>query len=214
MRKFAMLASLVLFGTAFSAADSIRITKGYGVLDNSGFGPFYQFGFSGSGQSIPVPAPQDDWEGQRSLVGCNPCDPRTIAIDPLTNGGDVQLHGNVFTSGFMDFTAVSFVSKLGPNGSLIVDYRATADLTFFRCIEFSGFCDHQIGPTFVFDPNQRWFIHARFTPSNGQWVFQKAVFSTSPTPEPSTLLLMGSGFAGLAGLRYKFGRTRPRRSDR
>jgi hypothetical protein len=214
MRKFAILASLVVFCSAFSTADSITITTGYGVLDNTGFLPTYQFSFSGSGQGIPVPGPQDDWVGQRSLVSdCNPCDPRTIAIDLLTNGGDVLLHDNVFTSGFMDFHAVSFVSSLGPNGILTVDYRATADLTFFRCSGAGGICDHQIGPTFVSDPSQLWFVSASFTPFDGQYVFQRAVFSTSPIPEPSTFLLMGSGLVGLASLRYKLLRFRPPRAE-
>jgi len=79
MRTFAILASLVVFCTAFSTADSITITTGHGVLDNSGAaGPTYHFGFSGSGKGITVPFPQDDWEGQRSLVECNQCDPRCV----------------------------------------------------------------------------------------------------------------------------------------
>ncbi len=217
MRTFAILASLVVFCTAFSTADSITITTGHGVLDNSGAaGPTYHFGFSGSGKGITVPFPQDDWEGQRSLVECNPCDPRTTAIDLLTNGGDVLLHDNVFTSGFMDYQAVSFVSSLAPNGILTVDYRATADLMFFHCSGAGGSCDHQIGPTFVSDPSQLWFVRASFTPFEGQYVFQKAVFSTSPLspiPEPSMFLLMGSGLVGLASLRYKLLRFRLPRAE-
>jgi hypothetical protein len=214
MRTFAILASLVVFCSAFSTADSITITRGHGVLDNSGAAATYHFGFSGSGKGISVPFPQDDWEGQRSLVfDCNPCDPRTTAIDLLTNGGDVHLHDNVFTSGFMDYHAVSFVSSLVPNGILTVDYRATADLLFFRCSGAGGFCDHQIGPTFVSDPSQLWFVRASFTPFDGQYVFQKAAFSTSPIPEPSPFLLMGSGLVGLASLRYKLLRFRPPRAE-
>jgi len=125
MKRIATLTAMILVCVAFSAADSVTITKGSGTL--VGFaGPTYSFGFSGSGQGISVPFALSGFDGGDGLILCTPCDPRTTNMYLLHTGGIAFLGGNRFVQGTMDFLPVSFVSSLAPNGVLTVIYRATA----------------------------------------------------------------------------------------
>jgi hypothetical protein len=161
-----------------------------------------------------VPNPLDDFDGGRGLVDCNPCDPRTTNIEILHSGGATILQGNRFSEGVIEFgLPVSFVSSLASNGVLTVNYRVSAEISLVLCIGSSGFACVPTGPTFISNPQQLWYVHAVFTPYNGQYVFQNAVFSTSPVPEPSTVFRVGSGLAVLTWLRGKRGRIRSSQSN-
>ena len=62
------------------------------------------------------------------------------------------------------------------------------------------------GPIFVSNPGQVWYVQALFTPYNGEYIFERARFSSSPLspiPEPATLLLVGTGLAAIAKLRTR-----------
>jgi hypothetical protein len=169
MRKLAVLASFLLSCAAFSAADSVTITKGIGTLVGTGFpGATYSFGFSSSGLGFNVPGPLDDFDGGRGLVQCNPCDPRTTDIEILHTGGATILRGNRFVEGVIEFgLPVSFVSSLAPSGVLTVDselrqtslwFSASAiphltalarDLFLFPTQTNSGTCARFSRPTMV-----------------------------------------------------------------
>lgn len=205
MKKLTFLVSMILTCVAFSAANSITITHGYGTLSGAGLGnALYSFNFSGSGGGISVPGVLNDFQIEAGLPDCDPCDPRTTNIELLRDSGMTILQGDRFVQGNIAFEPVSFSFTLA-NGILTVDYRATADISLQDCVGDPCIAS---GPTFVSNPNQLWYVQATFTSFGGQYVFQNAIFSSSPisaAPEPTTLLLLGTGLVGImGGARKKF----------
>jgi len=203
LKKLTLLVSMILACVAFSAANSITITQGYGTLSGAGLqSALYAFNFNGHGAGIAVPGVLGDFGIGGGLPDCNPCNPLTTNIELLRDFGQTILQGNRFVIGGLVFEPVSFSSSLAPNGILTVAYRATSDVSLQVCIGDPSQCIPS-GPTFVSNPNQLWYVHATFTPFDGQYVFQKAIFSTSPVPEPGTLLLLGTGLVGIMGAARK-----------
>lgn len=135
MKKSVFLVWMILACVAYSAADSITITHGYGTLSGAGLGiALYAFDFSGPGGGIAVPGVLNDLQIEAGLPECDPCDPRTTNIELLRDGGMTILRGDRFVQGNIAFEPVSFSSSLAPNGVLTVDYRATTNISLGVCV--------------------------------------------------------------------------------
>jgi hypothetical protein len=201
MKRIAALLVVLLSSVRFSAADTLTLDNGFGQMTPSS----YQFVFGGPHASILVqtgPPLLGDYPDVSGLQNCISCDPRGRFIILEDSG----------LSFLMQFDAVSFVSSLAPNGDLTVIYTATARMFFETDLQGSVCNGDCLGPNLEWNQNIRWLVTAQYAPDSsnpGKWSFVDATFTTAPTPEPSSMLLMGSGMVILI---RKFRRKSPNRS--
>jgi hypothetical protein len=194
MKRIGAVLVVLLGSVSFSAADSLTLNYGEGTMFGFATFPSYQFLFLGPNAAIVVETGPfgllGDWPDAPGLQNCVSCDP--------LNQGSILLYDSGNT-GLMEFDAVSFVSSLAPSGDLTVIYTATARM-FFETDKYGSLCDPGAdscpGPNLAWDQNIRWLVTAQYAPdssSPGSWNFLNATFTPAPTPEPSSILLMGSG---------------------
>jgi len=209
MKRIAALLAVLLSTVCFSAANSVNtLTLDIGEGKMVGFATFpsYRFLFGGPKAAILVQTGPSgllgDWPDAPGLQNCFSCDPLNQSSILFYDSG---------IAGLMEFDAVSFVSSLAANGDLSVIYTATARM-FFRT-DLQGSLCHQedcLGPTLAWNQNIRWLVTAQYAPDSsnpGNWRFLDATFTPAPTPEPSSMFLMGSGMVILiAKFRRKLGR--------
>jgi hypothetical protein len=208
MKRIAALLVFLLSSVCFSAANTIQtLDNGYGNMSGFATFPSYQFVFFGPQAAILVQTGPSgllgDWPDAPGLQNCFPCaDPGGIPYILLDSGN----------TGLIEFDPVSFVSSLAPNGDLTGIYTATARM-FFETDLQGNLCNKPescLGPNLVWNQHVRWLVTAHFAPDSsnpGEWNFVNATFATAPTPEPSSMLLMGSGMVILiAKFRRKLGK--------
>jgi hypothetical protein len=131
-----------------------------------------------------------DWPDAPGLQNCFSCDPLNQSSILFYDSGN---------TGLMEFNALSFVSSLAPSGDLTVLYTATARM-FFETDQYGSLCnpgaDSCPGPNLAWNQNIHWLVTAQYAPDSsnpGNWRFLDATFTPAPTPEPSSMFLMGSG---------------------
>jgi hypothetical protein len=207
MKRIAALLVVLLSSVCFSVANTITLDNGDGKMFGFATFPSYQFFFFGRHTAILVQTGPSgllgDWPDAPGLQNCLSCDPR---------GNLIILWDSGYT-GSIDMEAVSFVSSLAPNGDLTVIYTATARMFFITNLQGS-LCNPAaepcLGPNLVWNQHVRWLVTAQFAPDSsnpGNWSFVEATFAPAPTPEPSSMLLMGSGMVILiAKFRRKLGK--------
>lgn len=211
MKRIAALLAFLLSTVCFSAANSVNtltLDIGEGKMVGFATSPSYRFLFGGPKAAILVQTGPSgllgDWPDAPGLQNCFSCDPFNQSSILFYDSGN---------TGSMEFDAVSFVSSLAPSGHLTVVYTATARM-FFETDINGSLCnpgaDSCPGPNLAWNQNIRWLVTAQYAPDSsnpGNWSFLDATFTPAPTPEPSSMLLMGSGMVILiAKFRRKLGR--------
>jgi hypothetical protein len=204
MKRIAALLVVLLGSVCFSAANTLTLNDGEGKM----FATSYQFFFFGPHADILVQTGPSgllgDWPDAPGLQNCFSCDPLNQSSILFYDSGN---------TGLMEFNALSFVSSLAPSGDLTVLYTATARM-FFETDQYGSLCnpgaDTCPGPTLAWNQKIHWLVTAQYAPDSsnpGNWSFLDATFTPAPTPEPSSMLLMGSGMVILiAKVRRKLGR--------
>jgi len=192
MKRIATLLVVLLSSACFSAADTLTLNDGEGRMFGFATSPSYQFFFGGPKAAILVQTGPSgllgDWPDAPGLQNCLSCDPRGL-FNILEDSGN---------TGSIQFDAVSSVWRLASNGDLTVIYTATARM-FFETDLQGSLCNEPescFGPNLVWNQNIRWLVTAQFAPDSsnpGTWSFLDATFTPAPTPEPSSVLLTGSG---------------------
>jgi hypothetical protein len=207
MKRIVIVLSMLLACVSFSAADTITLNDGSGAMVGSLLSPFptYHFVFVGGHDGIGIDGIFGDFPYVPGLQQCIQYDPGNLRPILEDSGMGIDHFGRLFT-GHFDFEAVSFVSSLAPNGMLTVIYTATARMTFTFCTN-PDVCN---GNHLVWNTNRLWLVTANFAPDSnvpGTWDFLNATFTPAPTPEPSSILLVGSGIMALIAKLRKTAKT-------
>ena len=206
MKRTVAVLALLLACASLSAADTILLNVGFG--DFSGLGApaqyhFFLFNKEGT-SSFSTNTLGGDLGSNEGLQQCNQCDPRQFGI--LLFDAGIGHNGNVTYQGFIRYDAISFVSSLEHNGMLTVSYKAKAIINFTICDDPT--CTGQL---YAWDSNKLWVVTARFhRVGTGQYPYQFLSASFSSVPEPSTMLLFGSGIVGIAATRIRRALLRPK----
>ena len=214
MKRIAIVLSLLLACASFSAANTITMTSGFGEMSGT-FVSNPPASYSlvllapGSGFGFATGTPSD-FPFTPGLQACVPCFPQFMVDILVDTGIGVNSAGQWYNS-LIQFSAVSFVSSLAPNGMLTVTYKANATLDFALCVDSTcGTTSAQL----VWNPKELWLVTAQFAPDpnfSGAYDFLNASFQApipAPTvPEPSSVLLVGSGIILLIGKVRKTAKT-------
>jgi hypothetical protein len=202
MKRLSLLLVL-LFVSATSSADSIKLTSGSGQIYPLFVLPGFVFQFNGEGHSISIPQALDDYGGD--LANCMPC----FGLPPLGSrlfiaSGGILAGNNPYLTGSIAFDAISFSSSLAPSGIVTVRYTATASLTLYY---FDSVTGTQSDP-FIWGSPAPWLITAQFRPDVGlPGVYEFVGATLVSTPEPGSMVLLGTGLLPLGfGVRRRLSR--------
>ena len=218
-----LLGCALLFPSAEARADAIEITSGVFAASNpTPFGRAWRsWGYDLRGDGFRITGSEPDGSRQNvQTVGCFQCQPgdnfyinHPAGLFVPIPTQFVQFNGESHTgwaSGILNFATDPFV--IPPSGGDLI--TLTGHFTMTGSVSFDPFIvvnPVDLPPFVVGDVYGSGIVTLQFTRLFGSYQLTNVRYEFQPTPEPATLVLLGSGIAGLAA-RHRRRRSRRRKS--
>ena len=219
-----LLSCALLFAPAEALADPIAITSGFFVASSPTAVEqrYRSFGFNFGGDNLHLSGGEGDGRGQSvRMVNCFPCSAGDTFSISHTAGlfvfnpaaTTLQFNGQTFVGwagGPLNFTTDAFV--MPPVGDSMVTLTGHFTMTGSISFEARNFFDNTSTQFFVADVYGSGTVTVQLLETFGRYFISNIRYDfqpqTTPTPEPATLLLLGSGLAGLAARHCRRSRRR------
>ncbi len=216
-----LLLALIFFASVEARADAIAITSGYvdASSPNSQDQRYRSYGFDFSGNNLHIRGGDGDGPSQRVLTpGCYPCTPGqpfyinyTAGLFAPTPTESMEFNGQSYigwAEGPLNIATDQFIMPPAPSDGSVI--TLTGHFTMSGSISFEP---HLLG-----EPHDQVFFVSDVYGSGTVTVTLQQIFGAyhvwttrydfQPTPEPTTLVLLGSGIAGLAARQRRRSRLR------